>query len=55
MKIFFGKEKERDLLYQWFPLKKLHEVSLYPIFLRESLQKLPPHPQFLTVRPETFA
>jgi 8-oxo-dGTP pyrophosphatase MutT (NUDIX family) len=37
---FYGVEGER-LLYRWFPLEKLGDVTLYPLFLKEELKKLP--------------
>ncbi|MUK90174.1 NUDIX domain-containing protein [Ornithinibacillus sp. L9] len=46
---FYGKEGERVLIYQWFPISQLSEIELYPAFLREGLNDLPKHTMFLTI------
>ncbi|WP_026909239.1 NUDIX hydrolase [Paucisalibacillus globulus] len=46
---FVGEEGDEVLIYQWFPIKRLKEIELYPEFLREDLQELPLHPVFLTI------
>ncbi|MFD2044839.1 NUDIX hydrolase [Ornithinibacillus salinisoli] len=49
---FTGKEGDRVLIYQWFPISRLNEIELYPEFLRDGLKKLPLHPEFLTIKDE---
>lgn len=46
---FEGKEGNRVLIYQWFPVAYLHEIELYPSFLKEGLQKIPDETQFIVV------
>lgn len=46
---FYGLEGER-LLYQWFPINKLDEITLYPEFLKTSLKNLPPTPKHIIIR-----
>ncbi|SHG74896.1 NUDIX hydrolase [Ornithinibacillus halophilus] len=48
--IFHGKEGDRILLYQWFPIEQLRQVELYPYFLREGLKEIPTHTQFISIK-----
>lgn len=48
---FHGPEGE-SLIYQWFPISKLRDIELYPVFLREELGNLPEHPKFITIDQE---
>jgi 8-oxo-dGTP pyrophosphatase MutT (NUDIX family) len=45
---FFGPEGGR-LTYQWVPLAEVHEVAVYPEFMREALKKLPQTTQHIIV------
>ena len=48
---FYGHEDGPDgnttlkLIFQWFPIDRLADVSLFPTFLRTALQALPQHTQ----------
>lgn len=46
---FYGHEGER-LIYQWVPINKLDEVTLYPEFLKTSLKSLPPNTQHIIIK-----
>jgi len=46
---FYGLEGE-NLLYQWVPITKLDELTLYPEFLKTSLTKLPHSTQHIIIR-----
>jgi 8-oxo-dGTP pyrophosphatase MutT (NUDIX family) len=46
---FYGLEGER-LLYKWVPINKLDEITLYPEFLKTSLENLPPSTQHIIIR-----
>ncbi|HET7034562.1 MAG TPA: NUDIX hydrolase [Thermomicrobiaceae bacterium] len=41
---FSGYEPTVRLLYRWFPLEALDEITLYPTFLKVGLRDLPAHP-----------
>ncbi len=38
---FYSDEEGLRLIFEWFPIKSLVEVELYPTFLREALLSLP--------------
>jgi len=40
----------KDLLYQWVPINKLEELTLYPKFLKTSLKELPPSTQHIIIK-----
>lgn len=40
-RIHSGIEKDVELVFQWFPLKELEVLPLYPAFLRSALRQLP--------------
>jgi ADP-ribose pyrophosphatase YjhB (NUDIX family) len=46
---FYGLEGER-LLYQWVPINKVDEITLYPEFLKTSLKNLPSSTQHIIIR-----
>ncbi|HLQ71442.1 MAG TPA: NUDIX hydrolase [Bacillota bacterium] len=47
--VFYGKEGERDLLYQWIPIEKLSDMTIKPPFLQKGLQQLPESIQHITI------
>jgi ADP-ribose pyrophosphatase YjhB (NUDIX family) len=46
---FYGLEG-KGLLYQWVPINKLEEITLYPEFLKTSLKDLPPCTQHIIIK-----
>lgn len=38
---FMGKEGESTLVFRWVSVAELADMELYPVFLKEGLQKLP--------------
>lgn len=47
---YWGIEEEHSLLYRWFPLKAIGEVTIQPAFLREALKEIPATPRHLINR-----
>ena len=41
---FIGDEDGKPMIFDWLPLSRLGEITLYPSFLRTALQSLPAHP-----------
>ena len=36
-----GKEGKENLIYRWFKLDELHNIPIYPLFLKEGLKNIP--------------
>lgn len=47
--VFHGKEGDRDLIYQWYPVDKLNTITVNPPFLQNGLQHLPETIQHVTI------
>ncbi len=43
-------ESGDDAVFRWFPLDALRTITLVPAFLRQGLQLLPAHPEYLVTR-----
>ena len=43
--IFYGVEKELELIFKWVDINQLEELALYPLFLRKSLKHIKQHPE----------
>ncbi len=41
--MFFGREGDRPVHFEWFPVDALEDVRLFPTFLRTGLKSLPEH------------
>ena len=39
--LFYGQEGTLQLIFRWFPVDALEQVTLYPVFLRRALRHLP--------------
>lgn len=38
---FIGKEEEQSLVFRWLSVAELADMEVYPVFLKEGLQRLP--------------
>lgn len=47
---FHGHEGERILLYQWYPVNKLDDITIKPLFLKNGLQQLPKSIQHVIIQ-----
>ncbi len=47
---FIGYEENIQLIFQWYPIKSLNDLLLYPTFLQNSLSALPTSTEYIIHR-----